>query len=60
MHCASCKALIKDVCMEIRGVASCAVDVSNNKAIVEHESSVDPNTIRREIEGLGEYKVTTV
>ena len=58
MHCASCKVLIEDVCQEIPGVTSCVVDVASNTARIEHDASVDPDTIRREIEGLGEYKVS--
>lgn len=60
MHCASCKALIEDVCQEIPGVTSCTVDVASNTARIEHDASVQPATIQKEIEELGEYKVTTV
>ncbi len=57
MHCASCKVLIEDVCRDIPGVVSCVVDVASHTAKIEHDASVLPETIRREIEGLGEYKV---
>ncbi len=60
MHCASCKVLIEEVCNDIAGVTSCDVDVSNNTARIEHDESVDIENVRREIEGLGSYKVTTV
>lgn len=60
MHCASCKALIEDVCQEIPGVTSCSVDVASSTAKIEHNASVNPETIRREIEGLGDYKTSTV
>lgn len=60
MHCASCKALIEDVCQDIPGVTSCNVDVSNNTAKVEHDASVSSDKIRQEIESLGDYKVSTV
>ncbi len=60
MHCASCKALIEDVCNDIPGVTSCTVDVSTNTARIEHDMSVDIEVIRREIEGLDSYKVTVV
>ena len=60
MHCASCKLLIEDACQDIPGVTSCAVDVANNTARIEHNESVDPETIRREIESLGSYKTTLV
>lgn len=58
MHCASCKALIEEVSSEIAGVTSCVVDVASGTAKIEHDTSVDPETIRREIEGLGDYKVS--
>lgn len=58
MHCASCKALIEDVCRDIPGVTSCDVDVTNKTATVEHDPAVNPDAIRREIESLGEYKTS--
>ncbi len=60
MHCASCKALIEDACLDIAGVASCRVDVANGMATVEHDASVGPDMIKREIEGLGDYTVSIV
>ena len=57
MHCASCKALIEDVCMEIAGVKSCSVDVAKGEAIIEHDESVGPSLLAREIEGLGVYRI---
>ena len=58
MHCASCKVLIEDVCQDIPGVTSCAVDVATNMIRVEHDASVDSETIRKTIEELGSYKVS--
>lgn len=60
MHCASCKALIEDVCSEIAGVRSCAVDVAAGEAVIEHDESVGPSLLVREIDGLGDYKATIV
>lgn len=58
MHCASCKVLIEDVCQDIPGVTSCVVDVASGTATIEHDASVQPEKIQREIEGLGDYKVS--
>jgi copper chaperone CopZ len=58
MHCASCKLLIEDVCRDIPGVASCTVDVATHSAKIDHDASVTEHRIRREIEGLGDYKVS--
>lgn len=58
MHCVSCKTLIEDVCRDIPGVASCTVDVAAHSAIIEHDETVTPDIIRREIEGLGDYKIS--
>lgn len=60
MHCASCKVLIEDVCQDIPGVNACTVDIINNTALIEHDATADPETIRREIEGLGSYTATIV
>ena len=60
MHCASCKVLIEDVCQEIPGVTSCTVDATNETATIEHDTSVTPETIRREIEALGEYRTSPI
>lgn len=57
MHCNSCKVLIEDVCNEIKGVKSCNVEVKTGKVVVEHDNSVDLNKVKKEIEGLGEYKI---
>lgn len=58
MHCTSCKALIEDVVSEIPGVASCAVDVEAERADVEHDDSFDPERMRKDIEALGDYRVS--
>ena len=58
MHCASCKALIEDVCSEVPGVRSCAVDADAETASVEHDDSLDPNALVNEIRSLGDYRAT--
>ncbi|MEK6899617.1 MAG: heavy metal-associated domain-containing protein [Nanoarchaeota archaeon] len=58
MHCKSCKMLIEDACSEIAGVKSCTVDFNTGKAVIEHDGKLDLKKVKKEIEGLGEYKVT--
>lgn len=56
-HCASCKALIEDVCKEIAGITSCNVDFKTGATVIEHEENVDLNLLKNEIEQFGKYKV---
>lgn len=56
-HCASCKALIEDVCKEIPCIKSCAVDFQTGEAIIEHDDALDWSSVKREIEALGNYSV---
>ncbi len=56
-HCNSCKMLIEEVCAEIPGVKFCKVDFKTGKTVLEHEGSLDLKKLKKEIEGLGEYKV---
>ncbi len=58
MHCESCKVLIEEVCNEMKGVKSCNVDVKAGKADIEHDETLDIKKLKKEIESLGEYKVT--
>lgn len=58
MHCVSCKALIEDVASEIPGVVSCTVDVAAERADVEHDESFDAERMRKDIEALGDYRVS--
>ncbi|MEK7073328.1 MAG: heavy metal-associated domain-containing protein [Patescibacteria group bacterium] len=60
MHCASCKTLIENVCKDIAGVTSCTVDVAGATAVVEHDTSLDPAVLIREISSLGTYRVSLV
>ena len=56
-HCASCKALIEDVCRDIKGILSCDVEVATGKTIIEHDEIIDWNNFKKEIENLGKYTV---
>ncbi len=56
-HCKSCKLLIEDVCGEIKGVTSCAVDFQTGEAVIEHDENFDVRALKKEIEGLGRYTV---
>lgn len=60
MHCASCKALIEDVCSEVSGVRSCVVDAATETATVEHDDSLNPAVLIDEIRGLGDYAAAIV
>lgn len=60
MHCASCKALIEDVCRDVPGVSSCEVNLESGVAAILHDDSADMEVVKKEIGGLGEYKVETV
>lgn len=55
--CASCKALIEDVCKDIPGIASCAVDYATGATEVEHEPTTDWRKLKQEIESIGKYIV---
>lgn len=57
MHCASCKALIEDVCREIPGVLNCEVNLEEAYASVTHNGSVHISTLKQAIGGLGAYRV---
>ena len=56
MHCKACKMLIEDVCTEIGGVSSCAVNLTEERATITYED-IDLNKLKEEIESLGDYKV---
>ena len=56
-HCPSCKALIEDVCKDIKGIKSCNVDYKSGKTEIEHDNNFDLNLLKREIELLVDYKV---
>lgn len=56
-HCSACKALIEDVCKDIKGVKSCDVDFKTGKTIIEYDEKLDLNLVKKEIESFGNYKV---
>ena len=58
MHCASCKALIEDVCKDVQGVEACNVDLKEEKAVLVHKTPNEVKKAKQEIEALGRYKVT--
>lgn len=55
-HCKACKALIEDICLEA-GAISCAVDYESGRTVLEHEDNFDLESMKKEIEGLGSYRV---
>lgn len=57
-HCHSCKMLIEDACSEIPGITHAALDFKTGKLVVEHEKSLDLKRVKKEIEELGDYKVS--
>jgi len=57
-HCNSCKELIEDACSEIEGIKSCKLDLKSGKAVLEHDGNIDLKKVKKEIEKIGEYKVT--
>lgn len=56
-HCNACKLLIEDVCKEIKGAKSCAVNFQTGETVVEHDENFDWQVFKKEIEGLGKYTV---
>lgn len=56
-HCNACKVLIEDVCTDIQGVKSCAVNFQTGETAVEYEENLDWQAFKKEIEGLGKYKL---
>lgn len=56
-HCASCKALIEDVCGEIEGIRSCVVDFKTGATEIEYDENVDWKKFKKKIEGVNDYRV---
>lgn len=56
-HCNSCKALIEDVCTEVKGMKSCTVDFQTGKTVIEHDKNTDWQAFKKEVESLGKYSV---
>lgn len=57
MHCTSCKVLIEDVGSDVPGVESCKVDYPNERVIITHDDTFDPEAFKKEIRGLGDYSL---
>lgn len=60
MHCASCKALIESVALDVAGVIACRVDEAAGLAEIEYGAAFDPAEMKAEIEKLGGYRVELV
>ena len=56
-HCNACKALIEDVCKDIKGVTSCAVNFQTGETVIEHDENIDWQALKKEIENFEQYKV---
>jgi copper chaperone CopZ len=56
-HCRACKMLIEDVCKDNKDVASCDVNFESGRTEIEHTDAFDVEALKKEIEGLGDYKV---
>ena len=59
-HCKACKMLIEDVCRDNQEVASCDVNFETGRTEIEHTDRLDMEALKKEIEGLGNYKVELV
>ena len=56
-HCNACKMLIEDVCKDVLGISSCEVNFETGETVVDHDESLDWDSFKKEIEGLGSYTV---
>lgn len=56
-HCASCKAVLEDVLADIPGITSSAVNYESGETVIEHSEELDWNTLKKEIESIGQYSV---
>ena len=56
-HCNACKALIEDVAKDIQGINSCVVDFATGKTEIEYDEDANLQEFKKEVEGLGQYKV---
>lgn len=56
-HCVSCKALIEDVCKDVKGVNSCTVDFKTGETEIGHDNNFEWQKLKQEIESLGQYKL---
>ncbi len=56
-HCRACKLLIEDVCKDNKDVTSCDVNFETGRTEIEHTDGLDIESLKKELEGLGAYKV---
>jgi copper chaperone CopZ len=56
-HCNACKLLIEDVSKDIKGVKSCKVDFQTGETVIEHDENFNLDSFKKEVEGLGQYKL---
>lgn len=56
-HCNACKLVIEDTCKEMIGVKSCIVNFQTGQTVIEHDKSFDLNSLKKEVENLGLYKI---
>lgn len=56
-HCHACSELIKDICSEFPEIKNCSVDFKTGKMVLEHDGKLDLKKLKKEIEGVGKYKV---
>jgi len=56
-HCASCKALIEEVAKENSCVTDISVDFNTGRTFLEHKDCLDWQTLKKEVESLGDYHV---
>lgn len=53
MHCASCQKLVGRALQKVPGVINAEVNLMTNKAYVEHEGTLDFDTAKKEVSGVG-------
>ena len=56
-HCNACKALIEDVCKDIKGITLCSVNFQTGETLVDHDETLDWQQFKKEIESLGQYTI---
>ncbi|MBI2464426.1 heavy-metal-associated domain-containing protein [Candidatus Peregrinibacteria bacterium] len=56
-HCRACRLLIEEACKEIPGVFECNVDFETGNTLLVHDSQLDLDIVKKNIESLSSYKV---
>ena len=56
-HCKACKMLIEDVCKDHKEVSTCTVNFETGKTEIEHNDSLDLESLKKEIKSVGNYKI---